>query len=587
MPEGYVVLVLHAHLPYVLSHGKWPHGSDWLCEATSETYIPLLNLIGSLCTAGRSAHFTVGITPILCEMLASPLFKSELRDYLGEKIRAADRDRCTFKDQGEVEMAALAAEWQRFFESRLADFTDVYEEDLLRAFRQFQDAGQIEIIVSAATHAYLPLIRRDSSIDAQIGQGVATYRKHFSKEPAGMWLPECAYRPESPPQEGRPRLAARRGLEAFLAAHYLKYFFVDGRHFPGKSENLGSYDFEVDHGLALVGATQGPGVYADRLGGARVPLPEGETPQELTLMEEYMGIYAIHKTGRPGSETAFFTRDTDTSQQVWSASRGYPGDPYYLEFHKKRDPGGLRYWRVTDRRVDLGSKMAYEPGRARERVQEHARHFAHTVQEKLRRYHRETGRTGVLTLPFDAELFGHWWFEGPAWLGALVSAFDENCVTIEKASTALENIVPLGAINLPEGSWGEGGHHFIWHNKETAWTWRSLYEAERNMERAVRKAANDEVSERLLKQMARELLLMQSSDWQFLISTKTAGDYGKSRFLGHHHACRELGSIFDRYRKKGVLSDRDRARLRLLEKRDAIFDNVKLEWFKERTEDGL
>lgn len=276
-------------------------------------------------------------------------------------------------------------------------------------------------------------------------------------------------------------------------------------------------------------------------------------------MEEYMGIYAIHKTGRPGSETAFFTRDTDTSQQVWSASRGYPGDPYYLEFHKKRDPGGLRYWRVTDRRVDLGSKMAYEPGRARERVQEHARHFAHTVQEKLRRYHRETGRTGVLTLPFDAELFGHWWFEGPAWLGALVSAFDENCVTIEKASTALENIVPLGAINLPEGSWGEGGHHFIWHNKETAWTWRSLYEAERNMERAVRKAANDEVSERLLKQMARELLLMQSSDWQFLISTKTAGDYGKSRFLGHHHACRELGSIFDRYRKKGVLSDRDRA----------------------------
>jgi 1,4-alpha-glucan branching enzyme len=107
------------------------------------------------------------------------------------------------------------------------------------------------------------------------------------------------------------------------------------------------------------------------------------------------------------------------------------------------------------------------------------------------------------------------------------------------------------------------------------------------MERLVRKAAHDEASERLLKQMARELFLLQSSDWQFLISTKTAGDYGKSRFLGHYHAYRNLGSIFDRYRKRGALSDRDRQTLRLLEKRDALFDNVQLEWFKERTEDGL
>jgi 1,4-alpha-glucan branching enzyme len=575
MPEGYVVLVLHAHLPYVLSHGKWPHGSDWLCEAASETYIPLLNLIGSLATAGLSAHFTVGITPVLCEMLASPLFKSGLKAYLGEKIRAADRDRRAFGEGGEAEMAALATEWQRFYESRLADFTDVYQEDLLRPFRQFQDAGQIEIIVSAATHAYLPLLRRDSSIDAQIGQGVATYRKHFSKEPAGMWLPECAYRPESVPPEGD----ARPGLEAFLSAHRLKYFFVDGGHFLQQPESFGSHAVGGDRGLALLGAAEGPGMYRDLISGRETPLPMDEVPGGLTFREEYMPIYAIHKTGRPGSETAFFARDTDTSQQVWSAGMGYPGDPYYLEFHKKHDPGGLRYWRVTDRLAGLGSKMAYEPEKARERVQEHARHFAGLVQEKLRRYHHETGRTGVATLPFDAELFGHWWFEGPAWLGALVSAFDENCVTIEKASTALENIVPLGTVSLPEGSWGAGGLHFIWHNRETAWTWRSLHEAERNMERLVRKAANDEVSERLLKQMARELFLMQSSDWQFLISTKTAGDYGKSRFLGHYHACRELGNIFDRYRKRGVFSDRDRQRLLLLEKQDALFDNVKLEWW--------
>ena len=406
----------------------------------------------------------------------------------------------------------------------------MYKEDLLASFRQFQDEGQIEIIVSAATHAYLPLLGLDSSINAQIGQGVATYRKHFSKEPAGMWLPECAYRPESPSPEGRSRPAGRRGLEVFLAAHRLKYFFVDGRHLPVPPEDPGSYAVEVDRGLVPEGAAQGSGMYWDRVGGARVPLPADGITEGPASAEESMRLYAIHRTGRPGSDTAFFARDADTSQQVWSAGRGYPGDPYYLEFHKKRNPGGLRYWRVTDRRADLGSKKAYEPDKARERVQEHARHFAGLIQEKLRRHHHETGRTGVLTLPFDAELFGHWWFEGPAWLGALVSAFDENCVTIETASTALEKIVPLGTVSLPEGSWGEGGRHFIWHNKETAWTWRLLHEAERDMERLVRKAADDETSERLLKQMARELFLLQSSDWQFLISTGRRATMGNRGF---------------------------------------------------------
>ena len=589
MPEGYVVLVLHAHLPYVLSHGKWPYGSDWLSEAASETYIPLLNLIGSLSRARRSVHFTVGITPVLCEMLASRLFKSGLRDYLEEKIRAAEADLRAFGDRGDAGMATLAAQWRTFYESRLADFREVYKEDLLGAFRQFQDEGQIEIITSAATHAYLPLLGLDSSIDAQVRQGVATYRKHFLREPAGMWLPECAYRPGSDTPERQPCGAVRRGIETFLAAHGLKYFFADGRHFQARPEDKGDDDaiVEADSGLKPERDAQGPGMYADLTGGARPPLLPDELVQGPALTEEQMPIYAVHQTGRPGSETAVFTRDTETSQQVWSADFGYPGDPYYLEFHKKRDPGGLRYWRVTDRLADLGSKMAYEPDRAGGRVREHARHFARMVQEKLRRYHRETGKTGVLTLPFDAELFGHWWFEGIAWLGDLVSAFDENYVTIERASTVLEKTGPPGAISLPEGSWGEGGRHSIWYNKETAWTWRCLHEAERDMERLAGKAADGETPERLLKQMARELLLMESSDWQFLISTGTAGDYGKSRFLGHYHAFGELGRMLDRYGKRGALSAHDRRRLGLIETKDAVFDDVKLEWFEERTGDGL
>jgi len=590
MPEGYIVLVLHAHLPYVLSHGKWPYGSDWLCEATCETYIPLLNTLGTLAREGKRAGFTIGITPVLCEMLASPLFKRELRAYAAEKISAASLDQRSFRGRAQKGLALQASQWKAYYRSRLADFTDLYGEDLLAAFRRFQEEGQIEIIASAATHAYLPLLGLDSSVGAQIKQGIETYRKHFGREPEGMWLPECAYRPETGPGPRAPLALPRRGLEAFLAALHLKYFFVDGCHVPEKPEPLSGYVAEAARGLGLEAPAAAPGVYGERFGGPEKPVPQagkgpGETGAEAQTQDV---LYAIHRTGGPGEGAcAFFARDTETSLQVWSARFGYPGDPYYLEFHKKHTPGGLRYWRVTDHGGDLGTKLPYEPERALERVREHARHFARLVEGKLRRYYRATGKMGVLTVPFDAELFGHWWFEGIPWLESLVSALDENYVTIETASTALKRAAPLATVCLPEGSWGEGGRHLVWYNKETVWTWGHIHEAERSMERLVREAPGNGWGGRILRQMARELFLLQSSDWQFLITTRTAGDYGASRFLGHYRAFKDLERIFGRLRKRGTLTEKERQTLFALEERDALFDNVKLEWFKERIEDGL
>jgi 1,4-alpha-glucan branching enzyme len=571
MPQGYVVLVLHAHLPYVLSHGKWPHGSDWLMEAACETYIPLLNVLDRLAQEGRPAHFTVGITPILCEMLSSPLFKSELKAYIAEKVRAATVDYRSFLSEEKPERAELARRWREFYTSRLEDFSGVYGEDLIGAFRRLQQEGQIEIIVSAATHAYLPLLSRDTSILAQVSQGVETYKEHFHRAPQGMWLPECAYCPgrDSLPEEGRTGRSGK-GLETFLAACKLKYFFLDGSHFP--EEGGPHHAGECPYPSQWVA----PSRYEEASCFAPIQKAEG------------LGSpYAIYRTGRPESgECAFFARDTDTSQQVWSAEWGYPGDQAYLEFHKKHAPGGLRYWRVTDRGGDLGAKLPYEPDEAHARVQAHASHFKAIIEEKLRRYRSETGKTGVLTLPFDAELFGHWWFEGIEWLYALVSAFDENCVKIERASAVLESIAPLGTVNLPEGSWGEGGLHLTWQNKETAWTWECVHEAEQSMSRAVAEET-DAVGTRILKQMARELFLLQSSDWQFLITTGTAADYAKSRLSGHYEAFVNLRKMYEDYRRTGLLEKDERDNLGVIEERDAVFENVNLEWFKERIEDGL
>lgn len=600
MPRGYVVLVLHAHLPYVLSHGKWPHGSDWLCEATCETYIPLLNALFDLSRKGTQAGLTIGVTPILCEMLAAPLFKSTFRSYIAEKIEAAARDRRAFTSEGKKEQAQLARNWEEFYRCRLADFAGAYGEDLVGAFRTLQDEGRIEIIVSAATHAYLPLLGSDASIRAQLAQGVETYRTHFLTEPRGMWLPECAYCPERTADPAKKGF--RRGLEAFLAERGLGYFFVD----PPRPANRESSEAPptLTAGLPSLQYVErlredlgsAPGLYRD-------PGPDA--------LDRQTDIYGVYRTGLPESgQCSFFMRDVETSHQVWSGQWGYPGDPFYLEFHKKHDPGGLRYWRVTDRGGDLGAKLLYEPDKARERTLVHAAHFRKVVEEKLERYHAETGRTGVLTLLFDAELFGHWWFEGIEWLSAFVSAsadaplqpdngqaglasracsvsaFGENCAKIERASVVLQNIAPLGIVNLPEGSWGDGGLHLTWHNKETAWTWEFIRDAERSMSLAAA-GRTDETGARIMRQMARELFLLQASDWQFLITTGTAGDYGESRFLGHLAAFENLRKMLTSYRETGRLTGSTREALRAFEERDAVFDNVKQEWFEERTEDGL
>jgi 1,4-alpha-glucan branching enzyme len=512
-------------------------------------------------------------------MLASPAFRPVLDAYVREKMRAAAADRKSFEAQGEGALADLAQTWERFYASCLAEFTDRLGCDLPGAFRRLQDGGQVEVIAGPATHPYLPLLALDTSIDAQISQGVATYRRYFGRAPDGMWLPECAYRPARPASGGRSYAPARRGLEAFLADHGIGYFFLDGAHAADQPAGGASAAAGGQALPAPPAGVYGQGYYnaaARRARGAAGPASDGGC----------LDIYSVYKTGAAGAEVPFFIRDTETSGQVWS-SAGYPGDPGYMEFHKKRDPGGLRYWRVTDRHSDLGGKMVYEPEKAAAHVGEHAAHFARLVEGKLRAYRKRTGRTGVLTLLFDAELFGHWWFEGIGWLGALVSALDANYVTIERASTALASVNPRGAVSLPEGSWGEGGRHFLWYNKETVWMWRRLYRMEQEMGRAVKGAGGGATAKRLLRQMARELFLAQSSDWQFLISTRSAADYGEARFLGHYNAWTELYAMLGRLRASGALKDAEKRALRAIEEKDALFDDVRPEWFEERTPDGL
>src|SRR5207245_4083451 len=170
---------------------------------------------------------------------------------------------------------------------------------------------------------------------------------------------------------------------------------------------------------------------------------------------------------------AALVRDPRSSMQIWSRHQGYPGDEWYLEFHKIRWPVGLKLGRVTGANVALGGKRPYEPSAAHERAMGHASHFVHLLQS-LAQQQADRGGEGIIVAAFDTELFGHWWFEGADFLAATYRALRGKSVRAVTASQHLEAHPARTGLQLAEGSWGANGDHSMWLNDRTAWTWKRL-----------------------------------------------------------------------------------------------------------------
>src|SRR5260370_4978992 len=229
--SGYVTFVLHAHLPYVVNHGTWPHGLDWLHEAAAETYLPLLRVFGELERKGAPLKANVNLTPVLLEQMAHPVFKEGFSKYLDQKIAAARKDEDLFVNRGHGHFMELAQFWRKFYEQARNDF-DELGGDLIAGFKRYYDSGSIEIITCGATHGYFALLGTDASIRAQVRLGVQTHERFFGRKPKGIWLPECAYRPAGKwqfpvPVHGSQHGFEREGVEQILAEEGIEFFFVD------------------------------------------------------------------------------------------------------------------------------------------------------------------------------------------------------------------------------------------------------------------------------------------------------------------------------------------------------------------------
>ena len=508
------VLALHSHLPWVLHHGRWPHGSDWLCEAALDTYLPLLETFHRLAARDVEAPVTLGITPVLAAQLAHPDFAAELEAFVAQRLEACAEARRTLPETGEAHLLPLVDFWEGRI-NRLHALFEAEDRDLPGAFGVLEDCGRIEIATSAATHGFLPLLARDESVRLQLAVARCEHVRLFGREPAGVWVPECAYRPRGPwgPEgfPGEPRV--RAGIEEFLAEQGLQFFFTDA-HLAQAGSALGGYA-EIPLGAERFDA--------ERHDPAR---PVGET----RLRSPYRAYRVASRCG--AGAAAAFVRDPRSSMQVWSRQEGYPGDEWYLEFHKIRWPGGLKLWRVSRAASDLGDKRPYDPEAALGRAVEHASHFV-TVLEGIARS-AGSPADGVIAAPFDAELFGHWWFEGVDFLEAVYGRLASHPAV--RSVTASEHLAanrPVATVRLAEGSWGAGGDYGMWLNERTAWTWRRIWAIEERFWRVAPDALALPGAAPVLAQAARELLLAQASDWQFIISTGAVADYGERRCALH------------------------------------------------------
>ena len=506
---GAFTFVLHTHMPYARKAGRWPHGEEWIHEAMAETYIPLLTALHLLQREHVPFKLTINLTPILLEQLADKDVQTNFVTYVDGRILDAEQDELRFLAEENSHLAMLASGYRDMYSTLRSSFVEDYGKNLVGAFGALQEAGLIEIITCAATHGYLPLLDRDESIQLQLKTSIESYRHHFGRSPKAIWLPECAYRPAFLAEDGRERM----GLETFLERNNLSLFFSEAAMIETAHPTRSAVG---DDGgiLGLIGRH------------IISPISHLVSRKELTTFLPYQVA---------DSNVTVLGRDRRTSMQVWSAESGYPGDFNYREFHKKDGNSGLQYWRVTAGDAGLDAKEAYDRKMAAHKVEQHADHFVQLVEEEITRFKDQEGVFGIISANYDTELFGHWWFEGVAWLEAVIRRLaGSEVVALTTATKYIEEFPPETAIELPAGSWGAGGDNSVWDNEDTRWMWPIIHECEARMLRVVENQREPTPLEtETLNQAARELLLLQASDWPFLVTTGQAREYAIDRFRQH------------------------------------------------------
>jgi len=532
MSKGFFNLVLHAHLPYV-RHPMYERFLEemWLFEAISESYLPLLRVFNRLRDDGVKFRLTMSFSPTLASMLTDELLQNRYIKHLEMLLELAEKELA--RTASDSRFHPLAQMYKELFTQNMVDFTETYRRNILKGFRALEKEGFIEIVTTAATNAFLPLYENyPEAVEAQVHTAIISHGRIFGCDSPGFWLPDGGYYP---------------GMERHLRANDIRYFYAAAH--------------------ALLAADQKPrsGVYAPLV------CPNG---------------------------VAVFARDIPSSRAVWSAADGYPGDFSYREFY--RDIGfdlpldyvgpyiheeairintGFKYYAITGKSDD---KKPYQPDEARRKAEEHAENFLYNRLKQVKKLSTLMDRPPIIVSPYDAELFGHWWFEGPQWVEFLLRKLDvaasEGSLTMVTASDYLDRY-PDNQVAQPSfSSWGNKGYAEVWLDGSNDWIYRHIHKAIDRMSELVKRFPDEQgLKRRVLNQAAREVMLSQASDWPFIMKMGTTVPYATKRVKEHIY---NFNRIYENLSRNTVNTEW----LTGIEKKNNIFPDIDYRIFaKERT----
>ncbi len=490
--KGEIALVLHAHLPYVRSADSGSLEEDWFFQALLECYLPLLQLLEKAAEKGQSPKITIGLSPTLLSLLNDKELSKRFPDWISTRLKLLENTSREFNN---------ASRYLSEFIKTQLNYWENFDGEIISRFANLQHLNVVDLLTCAATHGYLPLLREHPEvIRGQLKTAVTEHSRLLGQPPLGIWLPECAY---------------YEGLDNWIADAGLRYAILDG------------------HGL-LHGK----------------PRPR-------------YGIYAPICTKKG---IAFFGRDSESTLPVWSAKEGYPGDPSYREFHrdlgwelseeelndlgiKSKRPLGLKLHSVTGQLVNLENKSIYNPSEAIARAKLHAKLYLQDRKSQLHRLEAEMKNNPLLVAPFDAELFGHWWFEGPIFLSELFKQAKQENINFTSLRDKLSGTPQIQLCEPSPSSWGQGGYHHYWLNESNAWIVPEWNRASKAIIEICSQDSNVKSHLRLLNQAARELLLAQSSDWSFILRAGTTTDIAKNRIHKHLNHFWDLIQVIKKNKK--------------------------------------
>ncbi|MBU2574391.1 MAG: DUF1957 domain-containing protein [Elusimicrobia bacterium] len=525
--KGSLLFLLHAHLPYV----NHPEHADfleenWFFEGVVETYIPLISMLESLVKDGIRPGIAVSISPTLGAMLENETLEGKLARYIKTRLELIDKE--LVRVENDPALLKIVRLYARLYEEA-AGIIHTYSGDLITPLKQLQHAGHIEILTTSATHSILPLLARPEALRAQVAAAADDYMDRFNTKAAGFWLPECAYDPR---------------LQTWLKLSGFEYIFTES------------------HAVEFSEAAPRNGVYSAY-----------RTPNGINV----------------------FARDAESSKEVWSAKFGYPGDPAYREFYRdlgydadydyikpylsedgKRRPLGLKYHRITGD-VDLAGKLIYDPDEAQRAAERHAADFLERRMRQVEEIHSSKGIKPVIVGCYDAELFGHWWFEGPTFLECVLRKIRQDRLPLQfvTPSEYLNSAQEPPELNPQISSWGEKGYFDPWLNEKNDFVYPEVLAVTDKMIETANRFRNHDLSllaARALNQAAREVLLAQSSDWPFLLYIGSHAQYAAARVEGHvAGAARLLAEVLEKKIDEKALAG--------LEKKNNIFPRLDFRLF--------